>query len=266
MPMKKINQQLIFVLDAAPIGVIFVDNTGQIILVNQFVENLFGYDRRELIGTQLNILLPERLRSHHERFVGEFFKNPQIRSMGQDRDLVARHNDGTEFMIEIGLAWIEVEAENVAMAFIRSLSTQEQMKIDYQASFMAHHMQSLDTLATYRSTSVTATAYGMLSLKQSAPQIYDDLVEQYALLLDQALEQKAMRINYDLSTELRDIADQLGYLRSGPRDVIELHASALRSRVKNAPMQKSQAYVDEGNLIALELMGYLVSYYRTSPM
>ena len=62
---------------------------------------------------------------------------------------------------------------------------------------------------------------------------------------------------------LYNIAEELGYLRAGPRDVVELHSSALKRKTGVVSHVKAQAYVEEGRVTLLELMGHLVSYYRT---
>ena len=54
----------------------------------------------------------------------------------------------------------------------------------------------------------------------------------------------------------------MGFLKAGPRDVIDIHTLTLRKKNEKATQAKAQAYVAEGRLMVLELMGYLTSYYR----
>jgi circadian clock protein KaiB len=82
------------------------------------------------------------------------------------------------------------------------------------------------------------------------------------LVEDQPGEARLMRSG--LSDRLRALANELGFLNAGPRDVVELHAGALRSRIESVTPQRAQAYVEEARVVVLELMGYLVAYYRTS--
>ena len=51
-------------------------------------------------------------------------------------------------------------------------------------------------------------------------------------------------------------------MRAGPRDVVELHTTALKRRLSSAGVEQAEAYTEEGRLLVLELMGNLVSYYR----
>jgi hypothetical protein len=80
--------------------------------------------------------------------------------------------------------------------------------------------------------------------------------------MDQGLERRFYKVELDLSEDLRLLAEQLGRLGAGPRDVVELHVRALKDRTKGVPPPKAQLYTDEGRLMLLELMGYLASYYR----
>jgi hypothetical protein len=66
----------------------------------------------------------------------------------------------------------------------------------------------------------------------------------------------------DLTEEVRAMAEELGELRAGPREVAELHARALRQKISGLSSARSHALVAEGRLMAFELMGHLLSYYR----
>jgi DNA-binding response OmpR family regulator len=124
---------------------------------------------------------------------------------------------------------------------------------------------SLDQLQTAQ-TPISAQFYGVLSLNRSMPEAFNELVESYCKLMDLALEKRAYKVDHNISENLRTIADQLGYLKAGPRDVVEIHRTSLKRMTEKANLQRALAYVEEGRLMALELMGYLVSYYRNRSM
>src|ERR1041385_8772221 len=95
------------VIESAPSGTILVDPNGKIILVNSKIENLFGYERMELIGETVEKLVPVRLREKHPKHRADFRKHPSAREMGGGRDLFGCRKNGTEFPVEVGLAPIE---------------------------------------------------------------------------------------------------------------------------------------------------------------
>ncbi len=90
-------------VESSPNALIMADRGGAIKLVNRQAEVLFGYDRTELIGMSVDMLLPEPLRRSHPALRGEFFEEPTQRHMGVGRDLYARRKDGFEVPVEIGL-------------------------------------------------------------------------------------------------------------------------------------------------------------------
>ncbi|MBN1180030.1 MAG: PAS domain-containing protein [Anaerolineae bacterium] len=104
---------------------------------------------------------------------------------------------------------------------------------------------------------------GAVPLRQSAPALFDELVERYGELLDEALAQQVYRIEAGVTPALQAVAEQLGRSQAGPRDVIDIYIAALRRKGVGVPTPKAHAYAAEGRLMALELMGYLVSFYRT---
>lgn len=121
--------------------------------------------------------------------------------------------------------------------------------------------QNLELLVT-STTSITARMFGSDTLKASFPDMFQELKQTYGKLLDLALEQRAFRVDHNISEQLRLLADKLGFLKASPRDVVELHSTTLQEKNRNVNLAKAQAYVVEGRLMVLELMGYLTSFYR----
>lgn len=90
-------------LAVAPIGVIVVDRDGLIRAANQQANNMFGYEQTGLVGRPVDTLLPQRLRDLHATFRADYVKTPHARPMGSGQELRARRQDGSEFVVEIGL-------------------------------------------------------------------------------------------------------------------------------------------------------------------
>lgn len=109
---------------------------------------------------------------------------------------------------------------------------------------------------------LSAQSFGVMPIRLSAPEIYEECIQKYKVLLEQALEQQAYKVDYHLSEKLRELAETIGSLKGGPRDVIEIYTQAVKEKINKAPRPTAQALMEEARIIVLELMGHLVYYYR----
>jgi CheY-like chemotaxis protein len=123
-------------------------------------------------------------------------------------------------------------------------------------------IRSLNRFAVLPPACITGEMYGLYPLRQSAPDIFKDMVRQYDELLDLALEEQNYRVDHNISGRLGALAGELGSYRAGPRDVVEIHLHAIEDKTRRSTTAHAKYYAQEGRLLALELMGHLVDYYR----
>lgn len=110
----------------ATIGIVIADSKGNISLINAHAENLFGYSAEEVTGKKVEILLPESVRSRHEKNRKNFAAHPQVRPMGTGLDLIARRKDGSVFAVEISLSYFNSEGGLFVIAFIQDITLRKQ--------------------------------------------------------------------------------------------------------------------------------------------
>lgn len=109
-------------LESAPDAVVIVNERGRIELANNQAEALFGYDKSDLIGRHVEMLIPKRYRQIHVSHREGYFRSPVVRSMGQNLDLYALRGDGQEFPVEISLSPLQTRQGLLVSASIRDVT------------------------------------------------------------------------------------------------------------------------------------------------
>jgi PAS domain S-box-containing protein len=120
-------QEVHEVLDAAPDAIVVVDGTGAIVLANSEAERMLGYSRADLLGANVDLLVPERTRSLHEARRAAYSDNPTLRPMARQTELTVRRADGTELPVEISLSPLDSARGRLVCAAIRDVSDQREM-------------------------------------------------------------------------------------------------------------------------------------------
>jgi len=106
------------VVEAVPTALVLIAPDGRIELINRQAERMFGYDRAELHGELLEVLMPERFRRAHPGLRRAFLADMSPRMMGEDRELLGLRKDGSEFPIEVGLNPMVVDDNTMVLAGI----------------------------------------------------------------------------------------------------------------------------------------------------
>jgi PAS domain S-box-containing protein len=109
-------------------GIILTNNTGKIVLVNPAAEKMFGYNSGEIEGKPIEILIPDRVKPHHDELRKGFYKNPSNREMGHGRDLYGRKKDGENLPVEVSLSYYHKENEMYVIAFIVDITRRKEIE------------------------------------------------------------------------------------------------------------------------------------------
>jgi len=129
-PLQRLDVQHVrekLTLGAAPDGVLWVDQSGKILLANPAMETLSGYTPQELEGQNVDVFMPEHLRARHAESMRNHFTAPHPRAMGS-MDLQLLRRDGQMLPVDIALGHWEDEGTPYAIAYIRNLTERKQFE------------------------------------------------------------------------------------------------------------------------------------------
>jgi PAS domain S-box-containing protein len=115
-------------LESAPDAMIIVDEEGRITIVNEQAEEMFAYDREQMIGETIEFLLPARLRGNHVGHRNAFTNKPRLRPMGGGMELQGCRSDGSEFPVEISLSPVKSGSGSFVSSVIRDVTERKKME------------------------------------------------------------------------------------------------------------------------------------------
>lgn len=116
------------VLESAPDAIVIIDHAGNIAVINQQAERMFGYSRNQLLGKKIEELIPASIRKRHVAHRDHFLVSPQLRPMGTGLDLRGLRSDGTEFPVEISLSPFATASGQFVSSMIRDVTSRKEME------------------------------------------------------------------------------------------------------------------------------------------
>ena len=125
------TQRLAAIFDQGPDAMLVVDDDGRIQRANARVRDLFGYEPDELVGSPVDVLVPDAV-ENHSKLVASYFDDPQLRPMGAGLELRGRRKDGSTFPVDVGLSPVEDGDGVTAVAAVRDVSEQQSLRRKYR--------------------------------------------------------------------------------------------------------------------------------------
>ncbi len=232
---KQAEEQFRLVVEAAPNAMIMVNPEGRITLVNTQAEAVFGYAREELIGHPIEMLVPERFRSHHMGYRHGYSSDARARPMGAGRELFGLRKDGSEVPIEIGLNPIHTSEGLFGLASIIDITERKQAELE--AARQRNELAHLSRVTTLGELS------GSLAHELSLP---------LSAILCNA--QAAQRLLAHGDADLAEVQEILGEIVSEDKRAGEI-IRRLRLWLKKGEVQQHSLGINEVVQDVLKLMG-----------
>lgn len=238
------------VVEASGMLVVSLDAEGRIIRFNRTCAELTGYSEEEAVGRSVRDLLVPEDKREEEKSLFEDLPRKRLPTKHVGEWVTS---SGNKHLI----AWSTTVTSDTAGKVQEIIRT----GIDITENLRREIASLQDQMSS--TTGITAASYLQAPLSRSDSGYYTRIVEEFAELLDSRLEELAFKQDNKVSERAKDFAGRLGRIQAGPRDIIELYKRSLEGKSSSAPPKKAQALLEEGRMLTLELMGHLVSFYRS---
>jgi len=178
---KNSDSRFYNLLESAPDAIIIIDQNGTIVTVNEQCTLLFGYEKNELIGHKIEMLLPEHLRDAHEGMREGYLDNPQGRLMSKSPNLMGRHKSGQLKSVEISLSSFSQDNGIQTIAIVRDVSYRRVREDEFtRLGFATDHSPDpvIEVDASGRVLYSNKIA-AVLSFDDTGSDAYKNVIEQY---------------------------------------------------------------------------------------
>ena len=142
-------------------SILIVDKQRIISFANQATKDVWGYTKEELIGKEIEVLVPDSVRPEHPRLVQSYMVKPEIRTLGAGRDLFGRHKDGHLVPVEIALGPIEFENDIYVLCSVVDISVRWEIE-----KKMKEKTEELDQFAYRTSHDLKAPLSSLMGLAE----------------------------------------------------------------------------------------------------
>ena len=152
---NRASQYALGLIEAAPDAVVIVGPDGRIAFANTETERQFGYTKKEIIGNQVEMLIPERFHSQHGDHRRRYDSKPEVRPMGLGLALFGRRKDSSEFPVDVTLSPVQIEPGVPGVfAAVRDVTAQRQHAEAEVAHRLAKEMERLTELERFQRLTV----------------------------------------------------------------------------------------------------------------
>lgn len=225
-------------LESLAEGVVIIDSSATIVLVNRQVERLFGYTKEEIVGRPLNILLPARVRDVHPKHVTGFFEQPKIRPMGLENELSARHKNGREFPVEISLSHLETASGRLAMAFLTDITLRKEAINSLEA-----RNEELDAFAHTVAHDLRGSLAALIG--------YSELLNDQEVTLSAAQTRESLDMIGRIGRKMSTVLDELLFLSSVRKEDVMVAPLDMVAIIHEATFRLRQTIEEHGAEITL---------------
>jgi PAS domain S-box-containing protein len=242
-------------LESAPDGIVIVDGTGTIVLVNTQAQRMFGYEEAELIGQPVEMLMPGHLRGNHAEHRHAYMQGPTTRPMGVGLSLSGRRRDGTELPVEISLSPMATPDGVLVTSVVRDVTERRRTeeRIRKLNEDLARRVAELAAVNKELEAFSYSVSHDLRAPLRSIDGFSQALMEEHAGTLDETALDYLQRIRaatQRMSELIDDLLDLSRVTRREMRhddvDLSALAAGVMAELTKAAPERTAEVRIAEG--------------------
>ncbi|MBL8642128.1 MAG: PAS domain S-box protein [Alphaproteobacteria bacterium] len=199
------EKQLRAILDNTVDGIIVIDSRGHIMSYNLACEKLFGYPPKDVLGKNVNILMPEPYKAQHDSYVGNYIRTREAKIIGIGREVVGARKDGTTFPMLLSIGEVIEEEGHFFVGIVRDITEHKNYEIELRrhTNALERSNSELDDFVYIVSHDLKEPVRGIYSYSQF-------LLEDYEKEIDKDGVNKLQSL-MKLSKRMEDLIDTLLY-------------------------------------------------------
>ena len=262
------NMRLASIVETADDAILSWTVEGKNVSWNKAAEKIFGYTASEIKDKHVNILVPQDKRQELDEILKRVKHGEQVINF----ETIRLRKGGVPINVSLTVSPVrDITGKITGLSTIaRDITLKKRLEQEMEKiNLHKQHEKELadvDKLVKSPKRDTITKLFGFAPLSVTLPEVFNDLLNRYCFLLNEAVKDYKKGEDHSVSDEISFIGKQLGFLKAGPSDLLELHSKAMKLKTKETSFDEIQTCREAGRKLVLELMSCLATYYRNSPL